>query len=532
MSTPRKHTNYTLEEIAQYLQGSMTPAEMHEFEKAALQDPFLADAIDGFHSAPLPLVKADLEAINTKFSGGAAKVVTTAAKTIVWWKAAAAAVVITAAAVTGWKIWLDKNEPRLITAQKTIKAPNIDSPKINTAAAPGKKEASDMVMAPGQSFAATANHPTSNNHPAEIVSKQPAGITVMATPAANKNPETDTLQWHEAIANAPLPKAKTVTTYGTLSMPGEQLNARIDSTTASAKLPGEFVNRSYIANNNLSVVGVTTVPTRATYNNAAGNIAVQATQPGNVPGKINQALQHINATDLNQKPVQVAATAGGVLLATSATAYTATDILMPGAKNPNTVPGKNNAVSPDKTISLANPLFREKQSANTQQTRDSIAWVSSAFPNPAGNRARKTSLGQWSNAEDTAVLSRQAALDLLKRKPGINNVAAYKDTTSYLLVMEENVLNPEYGWAEFKKYFHATVFAGFGDIQGKMGRVVVTMRLDKRGKVIYADVPITLGLKSFDSILKQRAIKAFKNGPRWTIDGVFQAGNVATHIDL
>ena len=38
-------------EIQRYLQHSMSPQEMHEFEKALMNDPFLADALEGFRQA-------------------------------------------------------------------------------------------------------------------------------------------------------------------------------------------------------------------------------------------------------------------------------------------------------------------------------------------------------------------------------------------------------------------------------------------------------------------------------------------------
>jgi hypothetical protein len=40
--------NYTSDHIKQYLSGGLSPAERHALEKAALQDPLLADAMEGF----------------------------------------------------------------------------------------------------------------------------------------------------------------------------------------------------------------------------------------------------------------------------------------------------------------------------------------------------------------------------------------------------------------------------------------------------------------------------------------------------
>src|SRR6478609_1439554 len=39
---------YSARDIQQYLEGKLSPVEMHAIEKAALDDPFLADAIEGY----------------------------------------------------------------------------------------------------------------------------------------------------------------------------------------------------------------------------------------------------------------------------------------------------------------------------------------------------------------------------------------------------------------------------------------------------------------------------------------------------
>jgi cytoskeletal protein RodZ len=42
------HISFTAADIRKYHEGKLTPGEMHELEKAALEDPFLADALEGF----------------------------------------------------------------------------------------------------------------------------------------------------------------------------------------------------------------------------------------------------------------------------------------------------------------------------------------------------------------------------------------------------------------------------------------------------------------------------------------------------
>jgi hypothetical protein len=52
MPESNEHKNFTAEDIQRYLEGKMTAAEMHQLEKAALDDEFLADALEGYASLP------------------------------------------------------------------------------------------------------------------------------------------------------------------------------------------------------------------------------------------------------------------------------------------------------------------------------------------------------------------------------------------------------------------------------------------------------------------------------------------------
>src|SRR5687767_10121524 len=47
-----KNKVYTAADFARYHSGTMPSAEMHALEKAALEDPLLSDALEGFAYAP------------------------------------------------------------------------------------------------------------------------------------------------------------------------------------------------------------------------------------------------------------------------------------------------------------------------------------------------------------------------------------------------------------------------------------------------------------------------------------------------
>ena len=50
MNTENKNTKITAEDIEKYFQGKLTPQQMNTMEKAALDDPFLAEAMEGFEA--------------------------------------------------------------------------------------------------------------------------------------------------------------------------------------------------------------------------------------------------------------------------------------------------------------------------------------------------------------------------------------------------------------------------------------------------------------------------------------------------
>ena len=55
--------SYSAREIQQYLEGKLSPAEMHALEKAALDDPFLADAIEGYAVVDRDQQNSDLQSL-------------------------------------------------------------------------------------------------------------------------------------------------------------------------------------------------------------------------------------------------------------------------------------------------------------------------------------------------------------------------------------------------------------------------------------------------------------------------------------
>lgn len=103
MDQGENHIIYTARDIQKYLEGKLGPSEMHAMEKAALDDPFLAEAMEGYSSMKEKEWDSQLLSLRKGLSKKpTAKVVSLSpARRYAFWKAAAAILILfTGVAVT------------------------------------------------------------------------------------------------------------------------------------------------------------------------------------------------------------------------------------------------------------------------------------------------------------------------------------------------------------------------------------------------------------------------------------------------
>jgi hypothetical protein len=102
MISENNHIIYSAEDIQRYWKGQLSPQEMHAMEKAALDDPFLADAMEGYG---LALQEHDSTTLNAQLdqarlqlqSATDGAVHTAPVRSFRWWQVAAAAFVLVVA---------------------------------------------------------------------------------------------------------------------------------------------------------------------------------------------------------------------------------------------------------------------------------------------------------------------------------------------------------------------------------------------------------------------------------------------------
>ncbi|MBZ5857024.1 energy transducer TonB [Flavihumibacter profundi] len=122
---------YTASDIAKYWNGELTPAQMNAMERASLDDPFLADAMEGFgqleanHPGLQPAHLAELkERLSRRISNDIKKPFPNN-----WWKPAIAAILIISAGIGGYLLLLPKNESEIIVVKPTVQATAPDRAK-------------------------------------------------------------------------------------------------------------------------------------------------------------------------------------------------------------------------------------------------------------------------------------------------------------------------------------------------------------------------------------------------------------------
>lgn len=138
--------HYNFQDIQRYLNDGMTMQEMHALERAALNDPLLADAIDGYSGADNAIATQHLNVINALLHRSETLVAPMPArKRNNWWRWAAAAGI---AGLLGMSAWLltkqDNTTGKLSKADEVVMA---DSAVVKAPATEKTAKTDDTILA-------------------------------------------------------------------------------------------------------------------------------------------------------------------------------------------------------------------------------------------------------------------------------------------------------------------------------------------------------------------------------------------------
>ena len=135
MNSDKTNIIYNAKDIEQYFSGKMTPAQMHALEKAALDDPFLAEAMEGYETYKGKEWNTTLVSLHQHFAPEKpiAKLIPLNKSTGKWWKTAAAILVIGCGTALTY----------FLTKEKTTETP---IPQIASTTVPNKDVATEKTI--------------------------------------------------------------------------------------------------------------------------------------------------------------------------------------------------------------------------------------------------------------------------------------------------------------------------------------------------------------------------------------------------
>jgi TonB family protein len=155
--------NYTAADIEKYWKGTLSAAEMHAMEKAAMDDPFLADALEGYKN--INLADAGLDSLKDRLDkrvGAFVPVLNLKRKRFTWVRAAAAIIIIVGVGLLVQQlVFKNRNENSMVILEKKEKqsksAVNNDSINPDSIQGDVKSQSASDTLAPRKKISVTLN---------------------------------------------------------------------------------------------------------------------------------------------------------------------------------------------------------------------------------------------------------------------------------------------------------------------------------------------------------------------------------------
>ncbi len=192
-----QHKNYTARDIEMYHNGQLTPAEMHALEKAALDDPMLADALEGFSSVESTTIEPGLQDLQERLKQRI--FIDESRKTPVilfykknWFRVAAMFILFAGMGFMTYQFVFNQKEKDIAATEKTEEAPFITTDTTSTTTITPAETDSIPVASRQQDMAAAkkeTSEPTST--PAETTIQNNIESQVAGTELQTKNAETE-----------------------------------------------------------------------------------------------------------------------------------------------------------------------------------------------------------------------------------------------------------------------------------------------------------------------------------------------------
>ena len=200
---------FTAAEIEKYHRGQLPAGEMHALEKAALEDPFLADALEGYAIPGVDVAK-DLAALRDRLALATGqnkekKVIPMGAggkPAVSWLRVAAMIVLLAGAGALVYKFGFDKKEANI--AQSKVPQPSSDHTVTNTQLSPAPLADSVVASAPvsgnivARKSAVTTRYNTWMADSVSSLAEKTPAAPAPAAPASEAKERSDNLFFYKS----------------------------------------------------------------------------------------------------------------------------------------------------------------------------------------------------------------------------------------------------------------------------------------------------------------------------------------------
>lgn len=512
MSATDHIKHYSAAAIQQYLEGKMLPAEMHELERAALEDPFLADAIEGMQQTleqhDASLIQGHLQDLRQQVAERTRKEESTKVVAPVrafrWWQVAAAAVVV----LTGG-IWLfnysGQNEDKASENQLAVVT------KENEKAPLPLADSTAATVSANRSFAQTTDstvaYKYSTNADTKSTLTNPASPLEQPLPDLNAKREVAASEPVAVHDELPASRQKTVNTL-TLAE-GKQLTAHASRADSLLKITPGLVVQSDDANKRkafLNSLDKTYMSKPADYEQIV----------------VAEKKRDSTARDFYSKPQALAMNRSRKELSAKQ-AKRNPDALLSGFVSGRVTDQSNNPLSNALLRVDDNRVFyTDRQGQFKIPVRDSVSVLNVAVASTGfytqNLQLANNSQGYNISLNQLGVKAPNPQLnEAIVRIRGISTTNQADSTT-----LSRNITNypeviiqdaqPAIGWLEFQQYLEKNkqVLPGTPQLTGV---VVVSFQVNKKGTL--SDFKIE---QSLDKAYDEEALRLIKAGPSWKLN--------------
>ncbi|THU40644.1 TonB family protein [Niastella caeni] len=465
MNDHKEHiSHYSTADIQRYVQGKLSAREMHAMEKAALDDPFLADAIEGMQQAltdhPESLVTGQFQQLQQQFqtrTAATGKVVSF--KPFRYWQAAAAASVVIITGVWIYTLVTRPNESSMSpVVAKTEEQKQAPAP---VSTLPDSEK--NINSTPAQEV--TANATTGKTNTFQENKKEVAAATIpAAAPPAEQAPALARQQFDSSKAGAEELKLtdQLADRANGVAITKQETAEKQKAAVTPAAVPETLRSRkesdTKAFDKDRETELITIAKSDSHYNKYKKSTTVNKELSGVIKGQV---------TDLNNNPV--------------ANAY------IQITKN-------NNNIITDKSGFFKIPV--------TDSVVD-VAVNVTGYGTQNFTLQNNLAMNQLQLQPANVTLNKPAAPDVKGKK-----AAAALNTYPNTMIYEAE---PVFGWVAFDQYLEKNKKIPAGST-GTTGNVVVSFQVNKKGTL--SDFKIQQSLsKAYD----EEAIRLISQGPSWKV---------------